>query len=125
MIRRPPRSTRTDTLFPYTTLFRSIAAEGAGFTLLEYLAAVKEREAMGPAMNLFHERWDILLTPTLPQPAFEAGHDVPPGSGLHSWTEWTTSAYPFTLPQHPAASIPSGFTSHAIPAGLQNVGAQH
>src|SRR3546814_20337271 len=26
MSRRPPRSTRTDTLFPYTTLFRSIAA---------------------------------------------------------------------------------------------------
>src|SRR3546814_3920308 len=26
MIRRPPRSTRTDTLFPYTTLFRSITA---------------------------------------------------------------------------------------------------
>src|SRR3546814_12452514 len=26
MIRRPPRSTRTDTLFPYTTLFRSIQA---------------------------------------------------------------------------------------------------
>src|SRR3546814_19907372 len=28
MIRRPPRSTRTDTLFPYTTLFRSILARG-------------------------------------------------------------------------------------------------
>src|SRR3546814_7886304 len=27
MIRRPPRSTRTDTLFPYTTLFRSVAAQ--------------------------------------------------------------------------------------------------
>src|SRR3546814_9399859 len=27
MIRRPPRSTRTDTLFPYTTLFRSILAQ--------------------------------------------------------------------------------------------------
>src|SRR3546814_9739303 len=27
MIRRPPRSTRTDTLFPYTTLFRSILGE--------------------------------------------------------------------------------------------------
>src|SRR3546814_15834210 len=26
MIRRPPRSTRTDTLFPYTTLFRSISS---------------------------------------------------------------------------------------------------
>src|SRR3546814_11440044 len=37
MLRRPPRSTRTDTLFPYTTLFRSVladhllmAGEGAG-----------------------------------------------------------------------------------------------
>src|SRR3546814_21011701 len=28
MIRRPPRSTRTDTLFPYTTLFRSVGIEG-------------------------------------------------------------------------------------------------
>src|SRR3546814_7028443 len=32
MIRRPPRSTRTDTLFPYTTLFRS---KDLGFTLTE------------------------------------------------------------------------------------------
>src|SRR3546814_1919623 len=29
MIRRPPRSTRTDTLFPYTTLFRSVASASA------------------------------------------------------------------------------------------------
>src|SRR3546814_11684438 len=29
MIRRPPRSTRTDTLFPYTTLFRSLALSDA------------------------------------------------------------------------------------------------
>src|SRR3546814_1559465 len=28
MIRRPPRSTRTDTLFPYTTLFRSLSVSG-------------------------------------------------------------------------------------------------
>src|SRR3546814_5702594 len=31
MIRRPPRSTRTDTLFPYTTLFRSPAAPAAAW----------------------------------------------------------------------------------------------
>src|SRR3546814_6303534 len=30
MIRRPPRSTRTDTLFPYTTLFRSLKRRGGG-----------------------------------------------------------------------------------------------
>src|SRR3546814_10851880 len=31
MIRRPPRSTRTDTLFPYTTLFRSIIVAPGAF----------------------------------------------------------------------------------------------
>src|SRR3546814_3826851 len=37
MIRRPPRSTRTDTLFPYTTLFRSYGghAMAAGMTIAE------------------------------------------------------------------------------------------
>src|SRR3546814_9367211 len=34
MIRRPPRSTRTDTLFPYTTLFRSVEDIYARFTSL-------------------------------------------------------------------------------------------
>src|SRR3546814_2658440 len=33
MIRRPPRSTRTDTLFPYTTLFRSSRPATQGFAL--------------------------------------------------------------------------------------------
>src|SRR3546814_4672934 len=37
MIRRPPRSTRTDTLFPYTTLFRSadFGARDAGVALIQ------------------------------------------------------------------------------------------
>src|SRR3546814_4980121 len=41
MIRRPPRSTRTDTLFPYTTLFRS--AEGSGHS--RPLRAARTRRA--------------------------------------------------------------------------------
>src|SRR3546814_5248469 len=40
MVRRPPRSTRTDTLFPYTTLFRSDAGADA-----EWLAARVEEVA--------------------------------------------------------------------------------
>src|SRR3546814_17581006 len=38
MIRRPPRSTRTDTLFPYTTLFRS--GQGCDLLLFEVTAAI-------------------------------------------------------------------------------------
>src|SRR3546814_17512916 len=37
MIRRPPRSTRTDTLFPYTTLFRSLDLRVLGLDLLAEL----------------------------------------------------------------------------------------
>src|SRR3546814_1825427 len=40
MIRRPPRSTRTDTLFPYTTLFRSFADEVA--TQLQHEFGIRE-----------------------------------------------------------------------------------
>src|SRR3546814_4492317 len=44
MIRRPPRSTRTDTLFPYTTLFRSYAPLARGeVTRNETLARIGER----------------------------------------------------------------------------------
>src|SRR3546814_15277016 len=46
MIRRPPRSTRTDTLFPYTTLFRSLI-ERAGEELLRLAEATADG---GPAM---------------------------------------------------------------------------
>src|SRR3546814_14146777 len=45
MIRRPPRSTRTDTLFPYTTLFRSLGVdEGADVEL--YRAPVETRAVL-------------------------------------------------------------------------------
>src|SRR3546814_17990008 len=37
MIRRPPRSTRTDTLFPYTTLFRSLSGQSRRFVVMTRL----------------------------------------------------------------------------------------
>src|SRR3546814_793422 len=47
MIRRPPRSTRTDTLFPYTTLFRSQwlvrSLSGEGESILEGIYALRQR----------------------------------------------------------------------------------
>src|SRR3546814_18200356 len=45
MIRRPPRSTRTDTLFPYTTLFRSVAG------LVGQPAPARQRD---PRVHGFH-----------------------------------------------------------------------
>src|SRR3546814_4489216 len=68
MIRRPPRSTRTDTLFPYTTLFRSIQAldllgrkllmgQGAAFRLLlQRITATISDAAAEDALREFRER---------------------------------------------------------------------
>src|SRR3546814_5743570 len=50
MIRRPPRSTRTDTLFPYTSLFRSGQEPAPG-----YLARARSRCAMGMALSVLAE----------------------------------------------------------------------
>src|SRR3546814_15207443 len=49
MIRRPPRSTRTDTLFPYTTLFRSLSRHR-----LLLLAACRGPQPEGPADRRHH-----------------------------------------------------------------------
>src|SRR3546814_11404844 len=54
MIRRPPRSTRTDTLFPYTTLFRSPRAALRGLVLAVIEPAFLEREA--PAADAIPEQ---------------------------------------------------------------------
>src|SRR3546814_11237651 len=53
MIRRPPRSTRTDTLFPYTTLFRSAVALGNGgeHTLVGDLAVGRQVEGVDRALG--------------------------------------------------------------------------
>src|SRR3546814_3769164 len=49
MIRRPPRSTRTDTLFPYTTLFR--AGGGAGIRKAARQLQGGELADLGPALD--------------------------------------------------------------------------
>src|SRR3546814_5593003 len=63
MIRRPPRSTRTDTLFPYTTLFRSVVSwwlcRMRGIGMREGRLDLRE---VGRAA--WHARW-ALLTPVI------------------------------------------------------------
>lgn len=113
---------RTDELDPGLA---EIADTGARLSAVDYLRANALRAAMGIAMGKFHETYDLLLTPTVPIPAFAAGLEVPEGWPAPRWTSWTPFTYPFNMTQQPAASVPCGFTSAGLPIGLQVVGPRH
>ncbi|HXR59613.1 MAG TPA: amidase [Burkholderiales bacterium] len=91
----------------------------------EYMAAVTKRGALGVHMNAFHEKYDLLLTPTLPLAAFKAGQEMASILKEKRWTDWTPFTYPFNLTQQPAASVPCGFTKKGLPVGLQIVGPRY
>ncbi|MEU4494731.1 amidase [Streptomyces sp. NPDC023998] len=104
---------------------REIAGRGARYSALEYLAAVDVRMALGRRMGRFHTSYDLLVTPTLPITAFEAGAEVPAGSGHRRWTGWTPFTYPFNMTQQPAATVPCGVDEDGLPIGVQLIGARH
>lgn len=100
----------------------AVVERGRAISLMEHMTAVKGREAMGTAINQFHQRFDLLLTPTMPLPAFDVGHDYPPDSDYKQWSEWTPFTYPFNLTKQPAISVPCGLTKDGLPIGLQIIG---
>src|SRR3546814_2671319 len=59
MIRRPPRSTRTDTLFPYTTLFRSDRAVIDHPTYHNAIQALQRAHVVPVPVGLPAQGWDI------------------------------------------------------------------
>jgi len=100
-----------------------IATKGERVSTAEYFDAMQKRYALGELVSRFHEKYDLLATPTLPVAAFEAGRDAP--KGTKRWTNWTPFSFPFNLTQQPAASIPCGLTTAGLPVGLHIVGPKY
>jgi amidase/aspartyl-tRNA(Asn)/glutamyl-tRNA(Gln) amidotransferase subunit A len=100
----------------------SAAAAGAAYDVVTYLRATQDRVGFGRAMDALLERYDLVVSPATAIPAFAAGQELPPGSGLGRWTEWAGFSYPINLSQQPACSTPCGFTADGRPIGFQIIG---
>jgi aspartyl-tRNA(Asn)/glutamyl-tRNA(Gln) amidotransferase subunit A len=88
--------------------------------------ALQQRNAYYTGMRQFMDlqRFDLLLTPTLPVTAFTAGLDEPDGwqRATLAPLDWTPFTFPFNLTGQPAATVPCGFDRMGLPVGLQIVG---
>ena len=86
-----------------------------------YYSSVFDRYALREKMRVFFDKYDLLLTPTLPCTAFKAGQGVPdqfPDRNIVSWVYYT---YPFNLTGQPAASNNIGFDKENLPIGMQMI----
>ncbi|MFO1090983.1 MAG: amidase [Hyphomicrobiales bacterium] len=101
---------------------QDVYRQAQAFTIDDLQAALIRRAEYGSKIRQFMAGFDLLVTPTLPIPAFEVGMVAPKVDGTGKWVDWTPFTYPFNLTLQPACSVPCGFTKAGLPAGLQIVG---
>src|SRR3546814_10431542 len=89
MIRRPPRSTRTDTLFPYTTLFRS----GGGQAVSPGSICVEPGQCtlvltwhIGPGSAIVNANLPLVLRISKPGADAALKSEISPGTGINNFT---------------------------------------
>ncbi len=102
--------------------FRAEAEIGSRYSALQVQQLNLKRGALGSHMRQFMQRYDVLVTPTVSIPAFDAkpaGHTPMDPAAMLGWTPFS---YPFNLTQQPACTIPCGLTRDGLPIGLQFVG---
>ena len=94
---------------------------GETVTQEQYVAAIAQRAALGQRLRQFFDRFDLLLSPTMPIPAAYADprtDDVPNPNNAWSWVTYT---YVFNLTKNPSCSMPCGFAD-GLPIGLMVTG---
>jgi aspartyl-tRNA(Asn)/glutamyl-tRNA(Gln) amidotransferase subunit A len=97
------------------------ATAGLRYSLQDVVNAQVTRRELAIAWNLFFEKYDLLLTPTVAVQPFEAGKNLPVGPDGRGNVLWSPYTPQFNLTRHPAGSIPCGLSRDGLPIGLQIV----
>ncbi len=101
---------------------REAIAAGEGLDAVTYVRAMAARAEFGRAMEALAARFDVLVSPAAAVLPFEAGLEVPRGSGCRRWIDWAGFSFPINLSQQPAAVVPCGRSASGLPIGLQMIG---
>jgi aspartyl-tRNA(Asn)/glutamyl-tRNA(Gln) amidotransferase subunit A len=102
--------------------FQTEAELGAQLSALQIQQLNQRRGVLGSHMRQFMQRYDLLITPAVSIPAFEARAAGTVAMNPVSMLGWTPFSYPFNLTQQPAITVPCGLTQSGLPMGLQIVG---
>ena len=109
-----------------TWYVRNALEAGAKATAMDYNAALGQRDRMIAQFGDEFERFDLLLSPTMPVTAFQADRLPEEIGGRPVYPNPSYGFHPFTYPintiGHPAASVPCGFSSDGMPIGLHIIG---
>ncbi len=98
-----------------------VATSCGGMSAVEYLDGEAMRLAAAHAMARFHQKYDLVLCPTVPNAAPVA--EAPMGDPAEAlWTQWAPWTFAFNLTRQPAISVPMGFTAGGLPRAVQLVG---
>jgi len=106
---------------------RTLVDSAKDLSLHDHVNIQETRTALNRVLWKFFNRFDLLLTPTMPTEAFSAKGPPPseidgepiPLFGAVAFT------YPFNLSGHPAATVRAGLTESGLPAGLQIIGPRY
>ena len=104
----------------------AIVARGHKLTFMDLVDADERRQALSQTLNDFMSSYDLLVTPTLTVPAFDAHRTSPQEfEKFEDPRAWVPFCSAFNLSQQPAITLPCGFTKSGLPIGLQIVGPRH
>jgi aspartyl-tRNA(Asn)/glutamyl-tRNA(Gln) amidotransferase subunit A len=100
-----------------------VARTLGGMSAIEFMDAEATRAAAAHAMALLHQRYDLVLCPTVPAgPPLADAPTVDPVRAL--WTEWAPWTFTFNLTRQPAISVPMGPRTDGLPNSVQIAAAQ-
>ena len=103
---------------------REVAEAQGGMTAIEFMDAEAMRAAAGHAMARLHQRYDLVLCPTVPNgPPLADAPTVDPVRAL--WTAWAPWTFTFNLTRQPAISVPMGPRADGLPNSVQIAAAQY